>query len=321
MIGDFLELEILRKFGKENLATLYIGKYQGEIVEFVQSLQPPHSRDEKWVLILSTLYGCPIGCLMCDAGEYYHGKISKDGMWAQLQHMITQYYPNLKIPAKKFKIQFARMGEPSINDEVLDLLEELPRLINAPGLIPCISTIAPKNRGKFFQRLLEIKQKLYRNGHFQLQFSIHSTDEKTRQSLIPVPIWNFKEIAAFGDQWYKPGDRKITLNFAVEEKVELDPEKLLKFFDPQKYIIKITPINPTNSALTNKLASKITQDMLNNQEVCDRFRNFGYECILSIGEWEENAIGSNCGQFATQYQNGNVKLKENYTCHEYELPI
>ncbi|MHA1777061.1 MAG: radical SAM protein [Promethearchaeota archaeon] len=316
-----MEIEILRKFGKQNLATLYIGRYGGEILEFVHSIQPPHSREEKWVLILSTLFGCPIGCLMCDAGEYYHGKVSKEGMWAQLEHMITQYYPNLEIPVKKFKIQFARMGEPSLNDNVLELLKDLPHLIKAPGLIPCISTIAPKNAGSFFEHLLEIKQKFYRNGHFQLQFSIHSTDQKMRQSLIPVPIWNFAQISTFGDRWFEKGDRKITLNFAVEESVDLQPAKLLPFFNPDKYLIKITPINPTNRAKENQLKSKITQNLLNNLKVRDSFREYGYECILSIGEWEENAIGSNCGQFATQFINGQVKLKENYTCHEYELPV
>ena len=75
-------MEILGKYGKEELAILYIARYDGKIIEFVESVQPPVSREQKWVLILSTLYGCPLGCLMCDAGEYYFGKVSKEGMLA-----------------------------------------------------------------------------------------------------------------------------------------------------------------------------------------------------------------------------------------------
>lgn len=115
---------------------------------------------------------------MCDAGEYYHGKISKKGMWQQLHYMISAKYPDLNVPVKKFKIQFARMGEPSLNEAVLELLADLPHLLNAPGLIPCISTVAPVKASNFFKELLKIKQEYYRNGHFQLQFSIHSTNQK-----------------------------------------------------------------------------------------------------------------------------------------------
>ena len=41
------------------------------VVEFAESVQPPVPREEKWVLIISSLFGCPVKCRMCDAcGEY-----------------------------------------------------------------------------------------------------------------------------------------------------------------------------------------------------------------------------------------------------------
>ncbi|MFN3283940.1 MAG: radical SAM protein, partial [Pseudothermotoga sp.] len=70
-------MKILAKYGKDDLATVFVGETSsGVSVEFVQSLQPPLDRSEKWVLIVSTLRGCPVGCLMCDAGSYYEGKLS-----------------------------------------------------------------------------------------------------------------------------------------------------------------------------------------------------------------------------------------------------
>ena len=62
-------LEILGTYGKEDIAILYVAKYQEKILEFVESVQRSIPRDEKWVLILSTLYGCPMQCVMCDSGE------------------------------------------------------------------------------------------------------------------------------------------------------------------------------------------------------------------------------------------------------------
>ncbi|MCK5047089.1 MAG: radical SAM protein, partial [Candidatus Heimdallarchaeota archaeon] len=69
-------MEIVAKYGRDDLAILYIAQEDGKFLEFVESLQPPVPRDKKWVLILSTMYGCPVKCSMCDAGTYYHGKIS-----------------------------------------------------------------------------------------------------------------------------------------------------------------------------------------------------------------------------------------------------
>ena len=313
-------MEILGKYGKDDLAILYVAKIDGKVVEFVESVQPPVPREEKWVLIISTLYGCPMQCLMCDAGEYYQGKVSKEAMLAQIEHMVLPRFPSKSIPIPKLKIQFARMGEPSLNSDVLKFLRELPITYKVPGLIPVISTVAPKGTEAFFEELFEIKNSLYANGHFQLQFSIHSTDIVERRKWIPKSIWDFEHIAQFGKKWLLPGDRKITLNFAVGETSIIDPQIIRKYFDPAQYFIKLTPVNPTYNAVRNNLKSGIKESNSHDFQLAQDFRDLGYETLVSIGEWEENQIGSNCGQFATQFLDGEVQLKESYTCQEYSLP-
>lgn len=310
-------MEIISKYGKEDLATLYVAKIDNNIVEFVESVQPPIPREKKWVLIISTLYGCPMQCVMCDAGEYYEGKISKEGLLEQIDFMLKNRYPDKKISVEKFKIQFARIGEPTLNDAVLEVIKELPKIYDAPGLIPCISTIAPNSATDFLDKLLEIKNEYYSNGNFQLQFSIHSTDEKERRKWLPTNIWNFTEIKNYGDKWYNNGDKKITLNFAVSSESIVDPKIIRHYFDPQKYFIKITPINPTNSAIQNKLETGKEFNIL--YELEKGFKSEGYQTLISIGELEENLIGSNCGQFATQFINGSVSLKNNYSSSKYKI--
>ena len=312
-------MKILGKYGKEEVAILYIARHDGKIIEFVESVQPPVSREQKWVLILSTLYGCPLGCLMCDAGEYYFGKVSKEGMLAQIDHMISPRFPDKKIPMPKFKIQFARMGEPTLNEHVLELLRELPKIYDAPGLMPCMSTVAPNSSKKFLNELISIKNDLYPPGQFQLQFSIHSTDPDFRHKWIPGKIWSFQEIAEFGDKWYRPVDRKITLNFAVASDSIIDPKIIAEFFDPSKYFIKLTPLNPTSNVLKHKLNSGITEENVKDFVLKREFEELGYQTIISIGNWEENEIGSNCGQFATHFIEGDVKIKKDYTCENYNL--
>ena len=102
--------------------------------------------------------------------------------------------PDRKVPVRKFKIQFARMGEPAYNRHVLEVLEELPGRFDAPGLWPTVSTIAPRGSESFFDGLLDIKEELYRE-RFQMQFSIHTTDVRLRDWLIPVPKWDLARIA------------------------------------------------------------------------------------------------------------------------------
>ncbi len=225
--------------------------------------------------------------------------------------MVVKRFPEKIIPVEKFKIQFARMGEPSLNENVLDVLTELPEIYNAPGLIPSVSTIAPAGTDKFFERLMEIKNELYKEK-FQMQFSIHTTDLKKRNWLIPVKKWSFQAISDYGNDFFKDGDKKITLNFALADNMHVNPQELLKYFSPDRFLIKITPVNPTYKALLNELTSfKILKNGKNHELIKD-LNKAGYDVILSIGELEENLIGSNCGQFLANYEQEKENLKESY---------
>ena len=70
-------MRVIKKTSDSSLATVYIAESaSGQWVEFVESTQPPLTRDEKWVLVISTLFGCPVDCKFCDAGGSYKGKLS-----------------------------------------------------------------------------------------------------------------------------------------------------------------------------------------------------------------------------------------------------
>ncbi|MBU8920620.1 MAG: radical SAM protein [Bacteroidales bacterium] len=302
--------------GNDDIARVFIAETDdGKMLEFVESVQPPIPREKKWVLIISTLYGCPGGCRFCDAGTHYEGKVPASVMMEQIDHLVRRRYPDGRVPAEKFKVQLARMGEPAFNDEVLDVLEQLPSAYDAPGLIPAISTIAPEGREAFFERLLKIRDRLYPE-RFQLQFSIHTTDLEKRDWLVPVKKWDFARIAAYGEKFYREGGRKITLNFALAEGMPIDPAILLEHFSPEKFFIKMTPVNPTCSAGETGLASHIVPGN-DRYPVIEDLEKAGYEVLLSIGELEENHIGSNCGQYIGKYlADGNLEEGYNYKINE-----
>lgn len=305
-------MNVISKAGNNEIAMVYIMELDGgKLIECVESVQPPIPREKKWVLMVSTLSGCPVGCRFCDAGEYYSGKLTKDDIITQIDYLVDRRFPERKIPSDKFKIQFARMGEPAYNMNVLDVLEEIPGRYDAPGLLPSLSSTAPVGTDTFFEKLRDIKDKLYQEK-FQLQFSIHTTDRTLRDWLIPVKKWEMEKIGEYGESFFRKGERKVTLNFALVEGMPVDPAVLLRYFSPDTFLIKITPVNPTYRAVQNEITSHILPDK-EKYTIIEALKNEGYEVILSIGETAENHIGSNCGQYVSTLMKEKETIQDGYT--------
>jgi len=210
------------------------------------------------------------------------------------------------------------MGEPAFNDDVLEVLSKLPGKYRAPGLMPSLSTIAPRGCDSFFDQLVDIKNQYYSDGRFQLQFSIHTTDRSIRDRIMPMDKWDLSEIAGYGEAFFRPGDRKITLNFALADHLPVSAEILESTFDPARFAIKITPVNPTLKVREKGIHNLIDHEsQAENLEWVQHLRRDGYEVIVSIGELEENKIGSNCGQYIRRFLNEN-KSSEHHA-YQYKL--
>ena len=293
-------MRVIKEMGNDNLAKVYIAENnEGKRIEFVESINPGTPVSEKWILIISTLYGCPTRCIFCDAGGFYKGKLSYEDLLFQIEYPVTKRFPDKFVNVKKFKIQFARMGEPSYNMEVLRLIDNFKRHFNAPGFMPSISSIAPFGRDEFFNELIRIKNKHYQ-GQFQMQFSIHTTNEEQVKKFIPFPRWPYSKMAEFGDRFFEKGDRKIALNFALSSESELDSEKLIPYFNPLKFMIKITPMNPTFRRNQHNLDSFEFDGR--ERDIVRSLHAHGYDVVVSVNDFEENSIGSNCGQFITRIE-------------------
>ncbi|MDZ7741483.1 MAG: radical SAM protein [Bacteroidota bacterium] len=305
-------MEVISKVDGNDIARVYIARNRdGKLVEFVESTQPPLSIRQKWVLIISTLFGCPVDCKFCDAGGSYQGKLSKEELFFQIDYAVRQRFPEGSIDTDKFKVQFARMGEPVFNKEVIDVLKEIPSRYHYRSFVPSLSTIGPSGSRDFFDELLALKKELYPK-EFQLQFSIHSTEKKQRDELLPVKKMDFTEIAAYGEKFFDREGKKITLNFALGKNSIVNSSVLRNYFSPDIFLIKLTPVNPTLKASYNGIESLIS---LKNHKLAllDELNAAGFEHILSIGEWEENKIGSNCGQYVNSVLQECRKSEESYT--------
>lgn len=208
---------------------------------------------EKWVITISTQYGCSMGCTFCDVPKVGPGRN------ATFRDLTDQVLTGLTLhpevtTSKRLNVHFARMGEPTWNPNVLDAAKWLKEHIDPEYKVhPVVSTMMPRHNEwlkTFIHTWMRIKNRLYA-GEAGLQLSINSTDEDERARMFHGNACTLDEIARIMDGII-PNGRKITLNFAVAE-YTVDPEVLLRFFHPRDYIVKLTPMHKTAMALTNSL--------------------------------------------------------------------
>jgi 23S rRNA (adenine2503-C2)-methyltransferase len=290
--------------GHPGVATIAVLDFGGgRLAETVDGRAPPLTRREKWIINVSTQFGCPVGCPCCDAGGDFRGNLSAEQILAEVRWAHARH-PRLASSCKKLKVHFARMGEPSLNDAVPQAAAGLPALLPSPGLMCCLATVAPRGRERWFSDLLLAKRRWF-SRRFQLQFSIQSTDPALRRRLIPIPHLDLGELARLGEAFVEPGDRKVGLNFALAEGAPFDPRVIVQHFDPDRFLVKLTPLNPTAASARAGLASLLRTPRQRELEPAARhLAAEGYEVIWSIGDGREDRIGSNCGQAVRRLRGG-----------------
>jgi 23S rRNA (adenine2503-C2)-methyltransferase len=252
--------------------------------------------EKKWVITISTQYGCSMGCNFCDVP-----KVGK-GINATFEDLIGQVmtgislHPEIK-KTERLNIHFARMGEPTWNKNVLVATEWLNNCINHQYKIhPVVSTIMPKNNknlSSFISQWMDIKNDML-NGEAGLQISVNSTNENEREIMFNGNAHTLKSISTIM-QGYAPLGRKITLNFALAE-YEIDPSVLKIYFDPEYYLIKLTPMHKTIEALHNgiKTGGNYTE-YLPYKETEEKLKNAGYDVLVFIASEYEDLGRITCG--------------------------
>jgi len=296
--GASRTMEEIRVYGDPEVAEVGVLRFRGNertTVEVVDGLTPPQTRREKWVINISTQFGCPVGCPFCDAALDYAGNPTTAELLDQVRWALERH-PGAAAACAKLKVHFARMGEPSLNDAVLEAMDRLPEVVRSAGLWCCVATIKPRGRDRWFDELRMLKERYYR-GCFQLQFSVQSTDERDRDRLIPMRHATLEELADYGRGFFMPGDRKVVLNFALARDVGFDPGIIRKVFEPERFAIKLTPVNPTAAGKQNGFETVLRSE--SDRMIADACRHLdaaGYDVVLSVGDEREDQIGSNCGQ-------------------------
>lgn len=202
------------------------------------------SRKERWCIGISCMSGCNVGCKFCATGQMKKCRnLTAEEIVAQVEFIIAKNSQNPN-ESKEFKINYTRMGEPAFN---LEAVKKAIEIINSkyPNAHHYISTIGVK--GTDFSWIKD---------NITLQISLHSLDEERRNELIPIK--NKMSIEELGKIRTR-SNLKTTVNLTLVDMADFDIEKLKKYFDPEYFFIKLSPINENEISKSNHLGKGIIE--------------------------------------------------------------
>lgn len=305
------------EYSKGKLETLSIGDYgksknvKADFLGYSRELNGVPNQDilpmsEKWVITLSTQYGCVQKCTFCDVPNIkFRGNASFDDLKQQFYNAIS-LYPNEHY-AERLNIHFARMGEPVFNKNVLVFSEWLYKnkrqiyndvCLRIETLHPVLTSSCPKGYDKFesvIQEWCSIKNDLY-NGQAGLQLSINSTDEQQRSNMFGGCSLSLREIAIVAEKLPMPIGRKYCLNFAYSTDFEVNAEVIASLFDPEKFMCKITPIHNCNACVENGIKTEDGySSYLPYKKPEQALKDAGFDVLVFIPSQDEEDGCITCG--------------------------
>lgn len=323
-------------YSKGRLETLSIGDYgksknvKADFLGYTKEIEGvPNCHcmplSEKWVITISTQYGCRMKCTFCDVPNVkWRGNATIADLKAQLYNAIG-LFPSVRY-TERLNLHYARMGEPIFNEAVFEfsrwMIANKKTIADETGLRievlhPVLTTSLPKAYTKLEERIMEwcrIKNDLY-NGQAGFQFSINSTDETQRTEMYQGMQLNIEDFARIAERMPDPVSRKYCLNFAYSTDFIIDAEKVRRLFDPEKFMCKITPIHNNTACRTNGIETVGGYDSWHpyRQPEVD-LKAAGFDVLVFVPSIDEEDGLVTCGNVilggsALKYDEGVIKIE------------
>lgn len=299
-----LETLSIGDYGKNhNVKADFLG-YKNEINGVPNTECMPLS--EKWVITLSTQYGCIMKCNFCDVPNVkFRGNATEEDLKKQLYSAIS-LFPDVGY-TERLNIHFARMGEPIFNTNVFTFAQWIyknkKKIFDDAGLRietlhPVLTTSLPREYKKLESRILSwcaIKNDLY-NGQAGLQFSINSTDEKQRTEMYKGMQLDIDSLAKIAEKMPDPTGRKYCLNFAYSTDYIIDADYLKERFDSDKFMCKITPIHNNSACRENNIKTISGYESYSPyKKPEDDLKKAGFDVLVFVPSMDEENGLVTCG--------------------------
>jgi 23S rRNA (adenine2503-C2)-methyltransferase len=291
--GNQLEFLSLGDYGKsQNIKADFLG-FTDEINGVPHGELLPLS--EKWVITISTQYGCSMDCLFCDVPKVGKGyNVTEDDLFNQV---LTARQLHPEIMDGRINLHYARMGEPTFNFNIFNATDRIKdQLGDSFRFHPVISTMMPR-MNKRLSAFLALWLRWKNVNGAGLQISINSTDEKARDLMFSGNALSLEEISrilntAISGQL---SGRKIALNFALTGD-EINADRLASLFDPQYFMCKITPMHITSASKQNNIGNDDGYYSFTPYQECEKnLKRVGFDVIVFVPSVEEDQSRITCG--------------------------
>jgi 23S rRNA (adenine2503-C2)-methyltransferase len=290
-----LECVSLGDYGKEqNIKADFLGLFR-EIKKIEHTDIMPLT--EKWVVTISSQYGCSMSCRFCDVPKVGKGiNCSFVDLVNQVETCI-KIHPEIK-NSKRLNIHFARMGEPTFNNNIITASKYLiNEYKDRYHIHPVISTMLPaknKSLNHYLCQWASFKN-IVCSGEAGLQFSINSTDEKERILIFSGNSLPLDKISTLDVTKIKPIGRKYTLNFAIAG-FKIDASIIAKYFNPEYFMIKLTPMHKTITAEKNKIKTEGDYTTIYPYlDIEKSFKSYGFDVLVFLASKDEDMGRITCG--------------------------
>lgn len=231
---------------------------------------------------ISTMVGCPVGCVFCESG--------KNGFIRNLTPSeIVQQVVLLKESVNRIVVM--GMGEPLFNYE--NLIKAIHILRDRDGLnFPTdgitVSTVGP------LQQLKKLREE---HVKIQLTLSLHATNQRVRDIVIPhMKANNIQQVVDSVLDYSVRHNRKITIAYLLLPGLNdtpADVRQLGRWFRGKNVLINLLQYNETSNPRLKRP---------NKQELVAfkiRLEQAGLEVIMR--ESRGNKIKAACGQLVSEY--------------------
>jgi len=242
--------------------------------------------DDWLTACVSSQVGCPLGCKFCATGQMgLIRDLTSEEIIDQILFWNLQLYPKYV-----GRIVFMGMGEAFLNWD--NLLLSLKTINSKAGLNIGARKISISTAGV----VPRIKEFADLKTEINLAVSLHSADQKTRESIMPIArTYPLDELQKALVYYVSQTNRQVFFEYALIKDINDTPKHLkllIDFIRPNHlFYLNIIPLNPIKNGLTPS-----PQTAFNN--FVNGLKKAGVD--FSVRHSQGQSINSACGQLIVQ---------------------